>query len=347
MDYKCSKIRKLEKCMLSVLTAVFLTAVLALSNFAGLFSKTVHATQSATHTISFVANGGSGTMSNQTVYEGVSTQLNVVEFTRGGYEFTGWNTQADGSGASYSNQQAVSLTGDLNLYAQWTQAELISYTVTFKVVHGCWDDGTRNDKSVTYSRYSYEDLALRLQAGDIPAVGNLPSGGYSAGSWNNEPDTDTVLNGNVTYTYSYDRAVTASRADTNTEATPYTPTVNPLEIQGFRCSISGISSLSVRLGRQVQGPACQAVFRAHTPGGWHEAFTFNITLDDKASYSLKNGTLMFPIPEEFIKTGRKFALLGVDKDGIVTTYFDGDTDPNTISVYLDIEGYAFDLIYFD
>ena len=71
------------------------------------------------YTITFNANGGSGTMSALSVKEGASQKLTANSFTRTGYIFTGWNTKADGSGTSYTNGQTITPTSNLTLYAQW------------------------------------------------------------------------------------------------------------------------------------------------------------------------------------------------------------------------------------
>ena len=72
------------------------------------------------YTITFDANGGMGEMAAQAFEVGVDTALNVNTFTRENYKFTGWNTAADGSGATYSDEGAIlELTGDMTLYAQW------------------------------------------------------------------------------------------------------------------------------------------------------------------------------------------------------------------------------------
>ena len=72
------------------------------------------------YTIAFNANGGVGEMAAQTFEVGVDTALNANTFTRENYKFTGWNTAADGSGATYADEGAIlELTGDMTLYAQW------------------------------------------------------------------------------------------------------------------------------------------------------------------------------------------------------------------------------------
>jgi len=72
------------------------------------------------YTITFNANGGVGEMAAQSFEVGVDTALNANTFTRENYKFTGWNTAADGSGATYADEGAIfELTGDMTLYAQW------------------------------------------------------------------------------------------------------------------------------------------------------------------------------------------------------------------------------------
>ena len=53
------------------------------------------------------------------------------------------------------------------------------------------------------------------------------------------------------------------------------------------------------------------------------------------------------IPAELRKAGRTFAIIALDKNGKTFVLPDTDTDPNTITVAFDLEGYAFDLIYKD
>lgn len=78
------------------------------------------ATARVFYTITFNANGGEGSMEPQRFEVGVDTALNTNAFTRESYNFIGWNTAADGSGATYADEGAIlELTGDIMLYAQW------------------------------------------------------------------------------------------------------------------------------------------------------------------------------------------------------------------------------------
>lgn len=77
-------------------------------------------------TIAFDKNGGSGSMAGITVPSNVPTALPANTFTKKGYEFNGWNTQADGKGTGYADKADVTglATEENNgstvtLYAQW------------------------------------------------------------------------------------------------------------------------------------------------------------------------------------------------------------------------------------
>ncbi|MBO7231979.1 MAG: InlB B-repeat-containing protein, partial [Bacteroidales bacterium] len=76
----------------------------------------------AYYTITFDANGGSGTMAAQFFEAGITQTLAANKFTRSAYYFSGWNTAPDGSGTSYTDGQELTLTQDMTLYAQWALA---------------------------------------------------------------------------------------------------------------------------------------------------------------------------------------------------------------------------------
>ena len=95
-----------------------ITAVTGNITYTAQFTAT--AIEKPEYTVTFDANGGEGTMEPQTFVQGVETSLNENTFTRDGYQFTGWNTAADGSGVTYADGEAlIDLTEDITLYAQW------------------------------------------------------------------------------------------------------------------------------------------------------------------------------------------------------------------------------------
>ena len=79
--------------------------------------KTV--TISSPYTITYNANGGSGAPSTGTKAYGISETLSSTQPTRDGYTFTGWNTEAGGSGTAYSAGGSYKANASVTLYAQW------------------------------------------------------------------------------------------------------------------------------------------------------------------------------------------------------------------------------------
>ena len=85
-----------------------------------IYTAQYSATARVFYTITFEPNGGTGEATTQTFEVGVDTALNPNPFTRENYKFIGWNTAADGGGATYADEGAIlELTGDMTLYAQW------------------------------------------------------------------------------------------------------------------------------------------------------------------------------------------------------------------------------------
>ena len=69
--------------------------------------------------VTFNANGGTGEMTPQTFTIGVAQALSTNSFTRENCIFLGWNTVQDGSGATYSEMQEITIEENITLYAQW------------------------------------------------------------------------------------------------------------------------------------------------------------------------------------------------------------------------------------
>jgi len=84
-----------------------------------------------TFTVTFNANGGSGSMASESA--NAPTALAGNGFTRPGYTFTGWNTAPNGGGASYANGATYAFTSSVTLYAQWVAD---TFTVTFNANGG-------------------------------------------------------------------------------------------------------------------------------------------------------------------------------------------------------------------
>ena len=108
-------------------------------------------------------------MPDQTFTYDQAQKLDANTFTKDGYTFSGWNTSANGTGTTYTNEQEVvnlATSGTVTLYAQWSAN---TYTVEFDANTGT---GTMNDQSFTY------DQAQKLQAN------SFTKDGYTFSGWN-------------------------------------------------------------------------------------------------------------------------------------------------------------------
>ena len=89
------------------------------------YNKTIVDDKYAVH---FVANGGTGTMSNQTINRGTATALTRNTFTRDGYVFIGWSETADGDVAYTDCKEVTDLAekdATKTLYAKWMSTSAI------------------------------------------------------------------------------------------------------------------------------------------------------------------------------------------------------------------------------
>ena len=105
------------------------------------------------YTVSYNANGGSGSMASDTPTYDAAFSVKSNSFTKTGYEFAGWNDKADGTGNNWTGWSGTwRRTGDLNLYAQW---KALNYTIKFDANGGT---GSMGNQTATY------DSALNLSA---------------------------------------------------------------------------------------------------------------------------------------------------------------------------------------
>jgi len=158
----------------------------------------------ASYTVTFNANGGSGTApASQTAQSGSAITLpNGSGLTRNGYTFGGWNTNTSGTGTTYKAGDSYTVTGNVTLYAKW-DTSVASYTVTFNANGG---SGT-----TPASQTAQSGSAITL-----PNAGGLSKSGYTFGGWNtNTSGTGTTykvgdsytVTGNVTLYAKWDTSV--------------------------------------------------------------------------------------------------------------------------------------------
>lgn len=126
------------------------------------------------YTITYNENGKSGGSAPaiQTGNGSVTLASNSGSLVKTGYEFTGWNTAANGSGTHYAVSGAYNLTADVTLYAEWTA---LSYTITYDE-----NDSTGGSAPANTTGYGTKTLASNS--------GTLVKTGYSFTGWNTAAD---------------------------------------------------------------------------------------------------------------------------------------------------------------
>ncbi len=116
-----------------------------------------------THTVTFDANTGTGSMSAQTIAEGASANLTSNTFTKTGNNFSGWATTAGGV-VAYADAASYTMgSSNVTLYAKWA----INYTVTFDANTG---SGSMSPQTIA------EGASANLTANTFTKTGNTFAG---------------------------------------------------------------------------------------------------------------------------------------------------------------------------
>ena len=151
------------------------------------------------YTVTYNANSASsGTIPSSQSYTSGGTAITLATnsgtLARIGYTFGGWNTEADGTGTSYTvSQLNVILTIDLTLYAKWNG---LSYTATYSA------NGATSGTVPSSQSYTSGAIGLTLATN----TGTLVRIGYTFVGWNTLDDgtgtSYSVSQANVTITES-------------------------------------------------------------------------------------------------------------------------------------------------
>lgn len=124
-----------------------------------------------TSTISYNANGGSGSIASQTkTYDKALTLSNGSGFIRENHSLTGWNTESDGSGTSYSLSQVIGakdlLNTNLTLYAQWHLDYIAPSIKNFEVMRVDTAGSTDESDTGTFIYVTFEYKAGTATSGE-------------------------------------------------------------------------------------------------------------------------------------------------------------------------------------
>ena len=167
-----------------------------------------------TYYVAYDCNGGTGTMSKSEHKYDVAKQLSASACKKGGSVFAKWNTKADNTGTSYTNQQSVkNLTSEqsmnVTLYAQYSMCAAGTYAAAGAATcTSCPTGYTSNAGASSCSKINYTVTIAR---------NNTNYGTVSLSTISIPYGTTYSVNGN-TLTFSNGTTVTA----TPTVATGYT-----------------------------------------------------------------------------------------------------------------------------
>lgn len=151
-----------------------------------------------TYTIHFDANGGTGEMADLPMTYGTPANLTANAFSRTGYKFVKWTSNADGTGNEYIDGQTVNNLTEINndtvnLFAQWEERPFV---VTFNPNGGIV---TPESKEITYNS-TY---------GDLPSGDNIKRLGYTFAGWYKEAELTNEVTSETTYDITEDSTLYA------------------------------------------------------------------------------------------------------------------------------------------
>jgi uncharacterized repeat protein (TIGR02543 family) len=177
---------------------------------------------SGTYVVTYLGNGNTGGSSpndgSSPYNSGYSVAIlgNSGTLTKSGYQFSGWNTAADGTGTNYVGGNTFAINSNTTLYAQWIP-QLSGVTLLYNA--GTGGSGTAPQSSgTTYPTYSSQ-----------PVVGNagFTNGALVFGGWNtaeNGSGTSYPVGSNITMVGNVSFAPITLYAQWINPATTYTLT---------------------------------------------------------------------------------------------------------------------------
>ena len=291
-------------------------------------------------TVTFDANGGTGTASSATITQsafGASITLATAgTLARTGYTLTGWNTAADGTGTGYSLGATYTPATPITLYAFWTG---ITYSVTYHA-NGATSGSVPSPGSYTTGGNVYQI------AGN---TGNLALGSYSFGGWNSASnisgttfagsatystpanlDLYAIWNSTITYNANGSTGGTAPAAQLDVGSAATTLAANSGTLAKTNFTFGGWNTAADGSGTSY--PASSA----YTPTGnitlyaqWNSVLTFNTNGAASGSPSISSitdtgtATVLLPTVGSMIKTGYSFLGWSASSTSSTATYLPG------------------------
>ena len=238
-------------------------------------------TQIATFTVTYGGNGSTGGSvpvdgNSYTAGSTVTVLGNTGSLVRAGYTFTGWNTQANGSGISYPGGSLFTIgSSSVVLYAQWSPTFTVTYNGNGSTAGGVPGDASHYLTGATVTV--------------LDNTGSLARAGYIFAGWNTKADgTGTPYAGGATFTMGSASVVLYAQWTIQTFSVSYNgngstggsaPTDANNYASGATVTVAGSGTLS-RPGYLFAGwnTASNGSGSAYAPGATFSMGSANVTL---------------------------------------------------------------------
>jgi uncharacterized repeat protein (TIGR02543 family) len=242
---------------------------------AGYGTNVAVADLAATYTVTFNKNGGNteANPTTKTVTAGGNVGALPTPPARAGYTFTGWNTQTDGNGTSFTTTTTV--TANITVYAQWTLFPTYSIAAisnqTLTTLNAGYASGAQETKIITITRTG---------SGDLTNLATALSGSGANNFIISQPAVTTLNSGTPATTFTV-------KAKNGLAAGNYTATVT--------VSATNMVNMSFTITQQVNNPGLPTVAAPviKPAGGTYntaQAVTITCATDGAAIYYTTDGS---------------------------------------------------------
>jgi uncharacterized repeat protein (TIGR02543 family) len=214
------------------------------------------------YTITFNANGGTGTMAAQ-VFTVVGEPVNANTFTRAGYTFAGWARSATGA-VAVANSATYNTAGNVTLFVVWTP---VTYTVTFNA-----NGGTGTMAAMTFT-----------VAGRALTANTFARAGYTFAGWARSAIGAVVVANSATYNTAGNVSLFAVWTPVN-----YTITFN---------ANGGTGTMAAQVFTVVGEPVNANTFTraGYMFAGWSKTATGTVTVANSAAYNTIGNVTLFAV----------------------------------------------------
>jgi uncharacterized repeat protein (TIGR02543 family) len=219
---------------------------------------------SSAYSVTFDANGGSGTMTNQS--GSTTTALTSNTFARTGYTFAGWSTSAGGS-VDYLDGASYPFTSSTTLYAQWTAN---NNTLTF--------DGNGSTSGATAAQ------TIATNASAALTTNGFDKTGYTFAGWS------TTAGGSVAYANGVSYTMGTSNA---TVYAVWTANNNTLTFDGNGSTSGSTAAQTIASNASATLTSNGFVYTGYNFSGWSTTAGGSVAYANGVSYTMgtSNATL--------------------------------------------------------